>query len=165
MVTFIVKVIVTLFLFLVAAIITGFWLLFGTVYLVLMLTRIIIIYTIALINSFISGTVLKEDYNKAIEEIVNTYVFNYVKICSLPIMIWHNQLTPSNQGLKQILSIELLEIKKSWFITTTVFVSFMLSFGLCLSCLLYANNKEMIDAYLEGKIISSNIEMQRRSNQ
>jgi len=135
MIRLIVNIIVTIFLFIVSAILTILWLAIGTLYLIVMLLRIISLYTIALINSFISGTPLTYDYNKAIEEIVGNYINAYFRIWKLPLSPWTKAPSTSNSNLRGLLDSERAELKKSWLVTTIVFISYILSFGYSLAYL------------------------------
>ncbi|GAG30708.1 unnamed protein product [marine sediment metagenome] len=129
-ITFIVKIIITTFLTVVTLFLFVLWLIFGTLLLIALLIRLVSLYTIALLNSFISATPLTQDYTIAIEDVINMYINIFSKILSMPQLPWIPLSNISNKGFRALLPTEMQEIKKSWAITLVVFVSYIFSLGI-----------------------------------
>lgn len=143
MVTIFIKSLVSVILTGVALILTVLWFLFGTILLFTLIIRLIALYTIALLNSFVSGNPILYDYTKAIEEVVDTYLNTYIKILRMPLMPWEEAVNQNENNLKKLLSTEMYELRKSWIITVVVFLTYTFSFGLGIAHLTFKENKNL----------------------
>ena len=142
MIAKIIKAIASVFFAVVALILFFLWLLVGTLLLIALLIRLIALYTIALLNSFVSGTPLIHDYTKAIEEVIDMYLNTYVKIINMPKLPWIPIPDSDTNTLRALLSTELAELKKSWIITVIVFLSYICSFGFGIAILIHVDNNK-----------------------
>lgn len=131
----IVKTIVTIFMIMASIILFCCWAVLGSLLLFTLILRIIILYTIALSNAFISGTNLTHDYSSAIEDIIKIYIGTYARILSMPKLTWKALAHTEQISFEALLSEELEELKKSWVITIIIFLSYTLSFGISLAIL------------------------------
>jgi hypothetical protein len=147
MIVYIIKFIVSIFLFIVSIILFVLWLFLGSIFLIAMIIRLISLYTIALLNSFVSGNPLTHDYVKAIEDIIDMYLKTYVKIFTMCKLPWLNVNIIEKSNLRSLLSTEIHELKKSWAITLIVFVSYTASFGVSLAVIAHKDNDELKHAY------------------
>lgn len=147
MIVKIIKLIVSGFLLIVALLLFSLWLVLGTLLLVAMIIRFISLYTIALLNSFVSSTPLTQDYSKAIEEVIDMYLDTYGKILSMPTLPWKDTSEKHNNNLRALLPNEITELKKSWAITLVVFISYIFAFGLSFAYLTHKENKELKAQY------------------
>lgn len=154
-----IKSIVSLFLFLVAVLLSFIWLVLGTLFLFVTLIRFIALYTIALINSFISGNPVTHNYMTAIEEIINMYVNTYAKIFSMPTLPWSDDQNDKGEQLRALLPSEINELKKSWAVTLAVFISYLGFLGSTTAMLIYRDNYNLKKEY-EPKIQSLNNQIQ-----
>jgi hypothetical protein len=149
----IIKVIITVFLVAVCVSLIMLWLVFGTILLITLLFRLIVLYTIALLNNSVSGTPLTHDYNTAINEVVEMYIDKYIKFIAIPKLPWVEIESSSNKGFKAISLKELEMLKKSWIITIIVFISYLVSFSLPLA-LVVSKNKKMDEQQIQNEINS-----------
>lgn len=149
MIANIIKTITSGFFLVVAIILFGLWLIFGTLLLVSLIIRLIALYTIALMNSFVSGTTLTQDYPKAIDEVIDKYLAAYIKILSMPLLPWLDIQISEGDSFRSLLQTEMAELRKSWAITILVFFSYIFCFGASLALLVYQGNAQINGAYEE----------------
>lgn len=157
MISNIIKFIVSIFLLIVSVLLFALWLILGTILLTALIIRFISLYTIALLNSFVSGTPLIHDYTKAIEDIINMYLDTFAKILSMPKLPWQNDYNKDSTNLRALLPTEIAELKKSWAITLVVFASYIISFGFCLAIISQSGKDKQKNEYeIELKKLEGN---------
>jgi hypothetical protein len=159
MINIITKSIATLFLFVVSVIVFFLWLSFGTIMLIALLLRLISLYTISLLTSFISGTQPKQDYIHAIEASIDTYISRFVKIINMPRLPWLPLQPDAITEVGQILQLELETIKKNWIISIAVFLSYIISAGSSTAFIIYKTNG--LNSFSERRS-EKNIELKHR---
>jgi hypothetical protein len=147
MIKLLIKIIVSTFLSAVSIVLFSLWLLFGTIVLLALIIRLISLYTIALLNSFISSTPLCYNYTKAIEDVIDMYINTFIKILNIPILPWRPITENDNNTFRALLNTEIYELKKSWAITLIVFVSYVLSFGFSLAWIISEKEEKISEKY------------------
>jgi len=163
MIAKIIKTLVSAFLTVVSLILFTLWLTFGTVLLIVWLIRLISLYTIALLNSFVSGSLLTHDYNKSIEEAIELYINTYKKIVNMPLLPWQPLSSDAPSSLKALLPIELDLIRKSWIISLAVFFSYIASLGISSSYLIFFGKISKSNEYAK-ELIQSNLKINELQN-
>ena len=147
----IIKSIVSTFLSAVSIVLFLLWLLFGSLVLLALIIRLISLYTIALLNSFVSSTPITYNYTKAIEDVIDMYINTYIKILSIPLLPWKPFQEKDNSSFRALLDSEMYELKKSWAITLIVFVSYILSFSFSLA-MITSKKEEKINKVYETEV-------------
>jgi hypothetical protein len=155
MITKIIKILVSAFLLVVSIILFTLWLTFGTLLLIVWLIRLISLYTIALLNSFASGSLLTFDYNKAIEEAIELYINTYRRIMNMPLLPWQPLSSEAPGSIKALLPIELDLLKKSWIISLIVFFTYLTSLGISSTYIIFYGKMSKINLYEEELVQSS----------
>lgn len=158
MIKIIIKIIVSIFLSVVSIVLFALWLLFGTLMLIALILRLISLYTIALLNSFVSSTPLTYNYTKAIEDVIDMYISTYIKILNMPLLPWRPFTEKENSSFRALLDSEIYELKKSWAITLIVFISYVVSFSFSLA-LINSKKEEKIRKIYEPELTELKTEL------
>jgi len=162
----IIKLIVTVFFLVIAAILIVLWSIIGTILLPAVLIRVIALYTMSLLNSFVSGGTSNHDYSKAIDDVLKMYLNGFIRIIKLPSYPWITTEDTEHVSFKSLLPSEVSEIKKSWLITMLVFLSYTISFGVSLAFLFYRENlkkEDFIQMQLDYETRIANLENQKKN--
>lgn len=141
------KCIKTVFFLIISILVILIWFTVGTLMFTALLIRVISLYTIALLNSFVSGTLPPQDYPKAIEDVIQIYINTFWEILKLPSIPWKTNEESKNAGFTAVVSNEIKDMKKNWLITFFIFASYSLSFGGSLAFLIFREDfkKEKIE--------------------